>query len=297
MRSVGSTVNTNDHHAGYYYNLTGHEPDPTFLSLGNNRTPYATDWPYMGSIVASRRAGHSSLPGAITLPHMPKPQAVHAAGQFAARLGVDHDPLYLDGDRDDPLRFTAPALALGGGVTAERLGNRQELLRTIDGARREFDLYEPTRVWTRQQQRAVSLLTSTGTSDAFDVSREPEKLRERYGETVNGMSLLLARRLVEAGVPFVDRVFGWVAASVHRWRRSAKAPVVGTRTATISLPQGRPAAEFDRGFSALIEDLAQRGLLDETLLLVTSEMGARQRLAIRAVAASAGRGVTIGRIV
>jgi hypothetical protein len=71
VNSVGASVNTNDHHAGYYYNLTGHVPDATFLSKGNDRTPYADDWPYMGSVVAAKLPPHPHLPSAITLPHKP----------------------------------------------------------------------------------------------------------------------------------------------------------------------------------------------------------------------------------
>ena len=68
VRSIRSTVNTNDHHAGYYYNLTGHVPDPTFLTLANNRTPMPDDWPYLGCVAASRRPQHPELPNAISLP-------------------------------------------------------------------------------------------------------------------------------------------------------------------------------------------------------------------------------------
>ena len=100
VNSVGATVNTNDHHAGYYYNLTGHAPDPTFLSQGNNRRPYADDWPYMGSVVASRCPPRGSLPGAITLPHKPSRLPYTRPGQFAARLGLEHDPLYVEGSVD-----------------------------------------------------------------------------------------------------------------------------------------------------------------------------------------------------
>ncbi len=80
IRSVGGSVNTNDHHAGYYYNLTGHEADPTFLSLGNNRTPYADDWPFMGAVVAAKRPPHRYLANAITLPHMPSKAPTRAPG-------------------------------------------------------------------------------------------------------------------------------------------------------------------------------------------------------------------------
>jgi len=71
IRSVCGTVNTNDHHAGYYYNLTGHVADTTFKTQGNDRRPYTDDWPFIGSVVGSRRPNHQGLPSAITLPHKP----------------------------------------------------------------------------------------------------------------------------------------------------------------------------------------------------------------------------------
>lgn len=93
IRSVCGTVNTNDHHAGYYYNLTGHVPDNTFKTQGNDRRPYADDWPFMGSVVASRRSNHQQLPNAISLPHKPSKLPYTRPGQFAARLGVEFDRL------------------------------------------------------------------------------------------------------------------------------------------------------------------------------------------------------------
>lgn len=105
VNSVGATVNTNDHHAGYYYNLTGHVPDASFRTLANDRTPRPDDWPYMGCVVASRRPPHPHLPNAITLPHRPSKAPYTRPGQFAARLGIEHDPLYVHGDVGQPLRF------------------------------------------------------------------------------------------------------------------------------------------------------------------------------------------------
>jgi uncharacterized protein (DUF1501 family) len=275
VNSLDSTVNTNDHHAGYYYNLTGHVPDSTFLTLGNNRTPMPDDWPYMGTVVASRRAPHEFLPNAITLPHKPSRAPYTRPGQFAARIGVEHDPLYVDGSLEEPLKFQAPALALNGAVDAGRLSSRHELLRVLDGARRDFDKFPRTQTWSRQQERALSLLVAARTSQAFDVSREPQPVRERYGQTVNGMSLLLARRLVEVGVPFVT-VF---------WKENEKlsdtcksAGGWDTHGNNFNCLKEHLLPEFDRAFSALIEDLALRGMLDETLLLVTSEMGRKPKI-------------------
>ncbi len=275
VNSIGATVNTNDHHAGYYYNLTGHVPDSTFLSLGNNRTPMPDDWPYMGCVAASRRPPHAELPNAITLPHKPSKLPYTRPGQFAARLGVEHDPLYLSGSHDTPLQFHAPALVLEGNVTTRRLTDRQSLLATIDQGRRDFDAFADVRTWSRQQDRAVSLLTSTKTTSAFDVSSESPELRARYGETVNGMSLLLARRLVEAGVPFIT-VFWMENEKIASQCKSAGG--WDTHGNNFNCLKDYLLPEFDRGFSALIADLADRGLLDETLLLVTSEMGRTPRI-------------------
>lgn len=274
VNSVGATVNTNDHHAGYYYNLTGHVPDPTFLSLGNNRTPYADDWPYMGSVVASRRPPHPELPNAITLPHKPSRAPYTRPGQFAARIGLEHDPLYVSGSVEEPLQFKAPALVLEGDAPAQQLADRlverRGLLKTIDDARRDFDGYSAPRTWERQQDRAMSLLLSARTTKAFDVASEPPTLRERYGQTVNGMSLLLARRLVEAGVPFITVFWKENEAIANKCKSAGGWDTHGNN---FNCLKEHLLPEFDRGYSALIEDLAQRGLLDETLVLVTSEMG------------------------
>jgi hypothetical protein len=270
LNSVRGSVNTNDHHAGYYYNLTGHVPDPTFLSLGNNRTPMPDDWPYMGTVVASRRPRHAYLPNAITLPHKPSRAPYTRPGQFAARLGVEHDPLYLQGSLAEPLKFHAPALELLPGTDTTRVTSRRQLLNAVDAARREFESLASASLWNRQQERAFSLLMNTQTTTAFDVTQEPASLRARYGDTVNGMSLLLARRLVEAGVPFIT-VF-WM----ENEKRLASCKSAGswdTHGNNFNCLKDFLLPEFDKGFSALVEDLAQRGLLDETLLLVTSEMG------------------------
>ncbi|MEZ6052794.1 MAG: DUF1501 domain-containing protein [Planctomycetaceae bacterium] len=272
VNSVGSTVNTNDHHAGYY-NLTGHVPDVTFLTKGNDRTPYPDDWPYMGTAVAAKRDPHTYLPNAITLPHMPSYKPYTRPGQFAARLGVEYDPLYLNGSHNNPLKFTAPALELQQDVSTGRVVARRDLLSAFDIARQGFEGVADASTWDRQTERAVSLLSSSQISEAFDVSREPVSLRQRYGETVNGMSLLLARRLVEAEVPFIT-VF-WMESGLKSdlAKKCKSAGGWDTHGSNFACLQDDLLPQFDQSFSALIEDLAQRGLLDETLVMITSEMG------------------------
>ncbi len=271
INSVGATVNTNDHHAGYYHNLTGHVPDQSFLTLGNNRTPFPDDWPHMGAVVGAKRPPHPQFTNAITLPHMPSKAPYTRPGQFAGRLGIQHDPLYVLGGAGEPLKFQVPALVLEGSMSPERLTARRELLNEFDNARRELETFSPVQSWNRQQERALSLLLSARTSEAFEVAREPGALRERYGETVNGMSLLLARRLVEAEVPFIT-VF-WKENEAKLAKKCASAGGWDTHGNNFGCLKDDLLPEFDRAFSTLIEDLAERGLLDSTLLLVTSEMG------------------------
>ena len=135
---------------------TGHEPDQTFRTLGNNRTPFTDDWPFMGTVVAAKRPAHKFLPGAITLPHKPSQAPYTRPGQFAARLGVQHDPLYIHGSVDAPLKFYAPSLELQAGMNVDRLTARRELLGAVDDARRNFDSVAATDTWSRLQERAIS---------------------------------------------------------------------------------------------------------------------------------------------
>lgn len=276
INSIDGTVNTNDHHGGYYHNLTGHAPDQSFLSLGNNRTPMPDDWPFMGSVVASRREQNAFLPNAITLPHMPSKAPYTRPGQFAARIGVEFDPLYVNGDLANPLSFQSPSLVLEGGITPDRMSERFSLLHEIDAARRSFGTTANLDRLDTNQQRAVSLLMSSQTTQAFNVASESPETRERYGHTVNGMSLLLARRLVEAEVPFIT-VF-WKEDEERLAKKCASAGGWDTHGNNFECLSQDLLPEFDRAFSALIEDLAQRSLLDQTLVLVTSEMGRRPRI-------------------
>jgi hypothetical protein len=267
---------TGDHHAGYYYNLTGQSPDVTFRTQGNDRRPYRDDWPFMGSVVGSRRPPHETLPQLITLPHKPSAPPYTRPGQFAARLGLEHDPFYLQTDPQNALQFLAPSLSLeASGMSPDRLASRKELLSAFNGARRQLDQNIPVRDLSQQQGKAFGLLASKATGDAFDVSREPSSVRERYGETVNGLSLLMARRLVEAEVPFIT-VFWKENESLKARCKSAGG--WDTHGNNFGCLKDCLLPEFDRAFSALIEDLHQRSLLDDTLVMLSSEMGRKPKI-------------------
>jgi hypothetical protein len=265
---------TGDHHAGYYYNLTGHEPDPSFRQLLNARKPLATDWPFIGSVVGSRLPKHPYLPSLITLPQKPGAPEYTRPGQFASRLGVEYDPVYLLGHLDKPLEFSAPLLALEGSLTAQRLLDRRCLLQALDDALR--DIERPAVLnYSKQQDRAFSLLTAARTKQAFDLSAEPARLRDRYAVTVNGMSMLMARRLVEVGVPFIS-VFWMEDPKLDSLCKSAGG--WDTHGSNFYCLKHHLLPEFDRCFGALLSDLHKRGLLDQTLVVVNSEMGRQPRV-------------------
>ncbi len=276
VRSLGDfRRGTGDHHAGYYYNLTGHAPDPSFHRLLNARTPYETDWPSMASVVALKRPPHPEFPNAITLPHKEGAPEYTRPGQFSARLGIEYDPLFVNGTRENPLDFSVPALALQAGATPERMLARRELLAEIDRAQRVAEQAKVVSEYRKHQYKAFSLLTAQKTKAAFDLRAEPEAVREKYGPGINATSMLMARRLVEAGVPFVtvfwkgDKELDTLCKSGGGW---------DTHGNNFNCLKDRLLPEFDRPYAALLADLHERGMLDETLVIVSSEMGRKPKV-------------------
>lgn len=278
---------TGDHHAGYYYNLTGHAPDDTFKQQGNDRRPYPEDWPYMGSVIAMKRPLHPSLPQLITLPHKPSKLPFTRPGQFAGRIGMQHDPFFLTGSFDQPLHFDAPSITISGDMTAQRLNERRSLMDAFNSARRDLDHESQVQNYVQQQARAFELLSSPAAAKAFDIASEPAALRERYGGDINGMSLLMARRLVAAGVPFVT-VFWKEDESTAKQCKSAGG--WDTHGDNFNCLRQYLLPKFDRSFSAFLDDMAAHGLLDETLVLVTSEMGRTPKVGDRRSGGVAGAG-------
>lgn len=276
VRSLGDFHRgTGDHHAGYYTNLTGHSPDPTFHRLLNARTPYPTDWPSMASVVAMKRPPHPSLPNAITLPQKEGAPEYTRPGQFAARLGIEYDPLFVDGSRAKPLDFTVPALTLQGKITREQVASRRELLATLDRAQQSAEQSAALTDYQKHQLKAFSLLTSSEAKSAFDIGSEPESVRQKYGSSITGTSMLMARRLVEAGVPFVT-VFWKANKELDELCKSGGG--WDTHGNNFHCLKERLLPEFDQPFAALLDDLHQRGLLEETLVIVSSEMGRRPKI-------------------
>ena len=286
VRSVGQPDSMNDHHAGYYYNLTGHRPEPGFNS---DRHPLPDDWPYIGSVVASQQRLHPYLPQQVMIPGMAGAPESRRPGQFAARLGVQHDPLYVMAKPESPRDFQIPSLALPSDMTSARLQDRKEVLGALGRAQRQFDRSRSVGNFSELQAKAINLITSEKSKAAFDISREPEAIREKYGTTLNAMSMLMARRLVEAKVPFVT-IFATYEPKAYE-KNGCKGGGWDTHWNNFGCLKDYLVPEFDRAFAALLDDLHQRGLLDDTLLVVTSEMGRKPKIGDR----RGGSGADTGR--
>lgn len=224
---------------------------------------------------ARARPLHPSLPQTITLPYRPSQAPYTRPGQFAGRLGLEHDPFFLEGTFNDPMRFTVPDLAVDA-AGASRLADRRGLLDSLNRLRHDLDLEVAIGNYTRQQERTFDLLAASSTAGAFDIHREPEHVRALYGPTINGTSLLMARRLVEAGVPYIT-VF-WSEEDPVVSKKCASGGGWDTHANNFSCLRENLLPEFDRAFAGLVGDLDDRGLLDSTLLLVSSEMGRKPKI-------------------
>jgi uncharacterized protein (DUF1501 family) len=228
----------------------------------------------MASVVALKRGPQPHLPAAITLPHKEGAPEYTRPGQGAARLGIEYDPVIVEGTREKPLDFAAPALSLRGDLSGERLRARRTLLTAFDAAQRRADA-ESTLDYDKQKRKAFTLLESRRTKAAFDLRAEPRTILDKYGPGINSTSMLLARRLVEAGVPFVsvfwkgNKALETLCKSGGGW---------DTHGNNFNCLKDHLLPEFDRPFAALLDDLHQRGLLDTTLVLVTSEMGRKPKI-------------------
>jgi Protein of unknown function (DUF1501) len=280
VRSLTMTgLSIGDHHADTYYVLTGRKPDRSFFVEGINRPPRPGDWPSIGSVVAWRRP-QPKLPALVQLPTRSGEVTGYVnPGQFSGLLGPAHEAVVVRGELDKPRHLSAPAFELPSDVPAERLGGRRDLLKRVDVWRRSV---EKTGDHDVHRRRALELLTSASARRAFDVGKEPAAVRDRYGDDVNGQSFLMARRLVEAGVPFV--CVHWLG------RRFGAGLSWDTHSDNFGQLKNVLLPAFDAAFSALLDDLSQRGLLDETLVVVAAEMGRTPRVGDPRTASKAAPG-------
>ena len=270
------THNNADHTPSTHFLLTG-QPPP----MSKERR---AQWPHLGAVLSRLGRGHAAMPPFVSM--RPKvegdvPRFVEESqGQFAGWLGAAYDPLTIDHDPNLP-NYRVAELALQDGLTQQRLDQRLALRAGLD-SRRATQPGESAAQDTNLQ-RAYDLLTSAVEQrSAFDLSKEPEELRDRYGRNPHGQSVLQARRLIERGVPLVTVFWpndGTKNVSVYWDTHSRNFIDLKTRLMPVA----------DQAFSALLDDLSDRGMLDETLVVWTGEFGRTPRVGQRNSDAGAGR--------
>jgi Protein of unknown function (DUF1501) len=259
LRTLTLRAEDDNHNLGHHKVLAAID----FKPPGSGDYASRFDWPSLGSVITALGGSAGGLPPAVHLPLPMLDGGKPDPGQSAGWLGSRFDPWQVTGDPSRP-DFRVPDLMPLPGMAVERLGSRQRLLAAVDRARRDLDRDLAVRQLNYTQELAFTVATSAAARAAFDLAQEPPALRDRYGMHPFGQSLLLARRLVEAGVTFVQANMG----GMNSW--DAHQDEDGYLK--------RLMPPFDQGFSALLEDLHQRGLLDETLILCTGEMGRNPRL-------------------
>ncbi len=243
----------NNHIAGTYITLTG-----SIDQRNEDREARAEDFPGPGAVLNYLSRGQSSIPVSVSLPNwlsIPGPSN-RMPGQYGGLLGNLTDPFLIEGD-PSKAEFKRVDLTLPEFLPAERMQARRNLREQVDVAARELE-NGLTRAHDRQRESAYKLLVDPGFRDALDLAREPDAVRDRYGRTKLGQSLLLARRLIEAGVRMV---------SYNAFNQSWDTHQHIENTYNKRMP------ELDQAYSALIEDLQQRGLLPSTLVIKTGEFG------------------------
>ncbi|MCG8409022.1 MAG: DUF1501 domain-containing protein [Phycisphaerales bacterium] len=225
------------HERGTHNMFTGYRPSP------------AVTYPSIGSVVSHELGAKTELPPYVVLPI----QSTEFAG--SGFLSTRYGPFSLYSDPADK-NFAVRDLSLPDGVDHARFKRRQQLLEAVESHFRATSDSDVLTAMDEFYQRAYSILSSESARAAFDLRREPGKLLDDYGRHAAGMRMVLCRRLVEAGVRFVSTTFGG-------WDHHANI-AAGIRG---------QLREFDQGFSALIRDLDARGMLERTLVMVTTEFG------------------------
>lgn len=266
LRSLHTT--SNDHGVAGTLGLTGSSAGA--VNLGGAASAGSVR-PAVGSVVARARGLRDGLPPFMVIGGRLHQGKRAITGEGGGPLGALYDPFRLEYDQDTGAT-RIPALQLSPHLTPERLHDRAALLDSLQTARRTLETHG--RSIDDYRAQALALLTSSEATGMFDLSRERPELADRYGRTRFGQSCLLARRLVENGVPFVqvnwsDHVESEEDAGDGGWDHHYR---------NFQLMQDRHAPWLDQAFSALITDLNDRGLLDSTLVVAVGEFGRTPRV-------------------
>lgn len=258
VRSMQHSVN-NAHALAVYTAMTGHDRGDANRIVGNSPEDYSTP----GAVVSMFRPPTGPVVPHVHLPYKTKEGAKGPPqpGFFGGFLGGAHDPLFVLRDPSD-MDFSVPELTLTSGVDDTRLKARRRLFADLDHRLSDEEGRLPTQAMSGFQQRALDLLTSSATQQAFRIDQEPRAVRDRYGRNIYGQSALLARRLIEAGTRMVT--LSWAPDANATWDTHGQNFVKLKKTL---LPQ------FDAVISNLVRDLDERGRLERTLIAVFGDFG------------------------
>jgi hypothetical protein len=256
-----------NHNAAAVEALCGRTPLRGDLELlANDPT---TDFPCYGSAISYLAPRASNVPSHVALPHVMY-NVVKLPGQTSGFLGPAFEPLQVNRDPNAP-EFRVSEIELPAGLTVAELETRQSLLARVNARMAESDRSAGQAGMNSFYQRAFSLLRSDDVRRSFDINQEDPQTRDRYGRNIHGQSALLARRLVEGGVRFVS-VYDKVHNGLDNW---------DTHVNNFGRLRDQLLPPCDRAFSALVEDLHERGLLDSTLVIMLGEFGRTPKINVQ----------------
>jgi hypothetical protein len=256
VRSMHHSVN-NAHAAAVYVALTGHDRG----ELGGGARP--TDRPSPGSVCARLRPTPGEVVPYVALPYVTKEGAggPPQPGFFGGILGPGFDPLWILKD-PNAVDFSVPEFTLRSDVSIERLTARADLLTSLNAHLAAKRAHGSVAGMNRFRAQATDILTSAATRDAFRIERESEKTREAYGRNIYGQSVLLSRRLIEAGTRVVT--VSWAPDANATW---------DTHGGNFKKLKGTLLPQFDSACAALLNDLSERGMLERTIVAVLGDFG------------------------
>ncbi len=279
VRSVSYTpAGLFNHTAAMYQMVTGYTPDKVAPS-GQLDPPSPTDFPHAGSQVAKIRPPDQPMLPFVMLPRPLQESNVIGKGGTAGFLGKAYDPYYLfpPGDDLDQAKmdhFKIDDLKLRPDVTENRLERRAELRKSLDAQMPEVERAVSKYALNKYYEKAYDLILSGRARKAFDLTQEPDKVRDRYGRHTFGQSVLLARRLVESGTRFIE--VNWPSVANGDPTKTAW----DTHASNFGPLKNLHCPKLDSALSALLEDLDQRGLLKETMVVAVGEFGRSPRMGV-----------------
>jgi hypothetical protein len=251
------------HGRGMYWNLTGHKPP-----RAGNIPPMQNDWPSFVSVVSKLRSAPVGVPGAVRLPYPLVDNGTLQAGEYGGWLGAKYDPIVMRTPKGNA--FGGVSRSLGSQVLhldevdTTRFSARRELLGSLEdpvSKATDFGNFKHFR------QMASGMLLGSAVKNAYELEREPVEIRESYGDHIGGQSMLLARRLTEAGVPIVQVCCA--AGDLN----GGSGDMWDTHGDNFNRLRKNLLPVFDQGLSTLLTDLDQRGTLDDTLVVVLTDFG------------------------